>query len=284
MKRVVLFFIFLITSILTAEQTNYPKGKLKEVIKLGEDILIHTDTNPISKSYVNSKLQCVNCHRKGKNGKVGTSERIGTFVGTATAFPAYSKRYNDIISLQNRIDGCFQRCLGGDKSVVNTKVGIAVESYITWLSQGKPINMSSIAPRTPLKIKFWSKNRNKFKVFFKKVSHKNYINGKKLYEKKCALCHDKNGDGNGSFPPLWGKDKNGQWLSYTADGSMAKLPNGATWIQDNMPLGKPNTLTDQETVDITLYIDAQERADYKGFKVKDNFKKLGLNLDEIKGK
>jgi len=284
MKKLILSFVFLATSILAVGQAEYPKGKLEEVIKLGEDILIHTDTNPISKSYVNSKLQCVNCHRKGRNGKVGTSERIGTFIATATAFPAYSKRHNDIISLQNRIDGCFQRCLGGDKSIVNTKVGIAVESYITWLSQGKPIHMNGIAPRTPLKTKFWSDNVKKFKILFKKVTHKNYLHGKKLYEKKCASCHGKTGDGNGSFPPLWGKDKNGQWLSYTADGSMAKLQNGATWIQDNMPLGKPNTLTDQETVDIALYINAQDRADYKGFKVKDNFKKLGLNLDEIKGK
>ncbi len=284
MKKIILSVIFFTSSIVIAEQTIYPKGKLKEVIKLGEDILLHTDTNLISKSYVNSKLQCVNCHRKGKNGKVGTDRAIGTFIGTATAFPAYSQRYKDIISLQNRIDGCFQRCLGGDKSVVNTKVGIAVESYITWLSQGKPINMNSIAPRTPLKTKFWGDNVKKFKMLFKKVTHKNYLNGKKLYERKCASCHSKNGNGNGSFPPLWGKDKNGQWLSYTADGSMAKLQNGATWIQDNMPLGKSNTLTDEETVDITLYINAQERASYKDFKVKDNFEKLGLNLEKIKNK
>ena len=56
---------------------------------------------------------------------------------------------------------------------------------------------------------------------------------------------------------------------------MAKLPNGATWIQDNMPLGASKPLSDQEVVDITLYIDAQEREPNKGFKVEDNFKKLG---------
>jgi len=262
---------------LFAKDLNYPNGKLGEVVKLGEDILNNTDTNPLSKEYINSKLKCVNCHRKGDDGKVGTTKKIGTFIGTATSFPAYSKRYNDIISLQNRIDGCFSRCLGGDKSVVNTKVGIAVESYITWLSSGMDINMSSKAPRTPLKIEIWSKNRAKFKKLFKKVKYSNFLNGKKLYREKCASCHGLNGKGNNDFPPLWGKDKDGKWLSYTADGSMAKLPNAATWIQDNMPLNN-TTLTDDEVVDITLYINSQDRANYRGFKVEDNFKKLGIKM------
>ena len=62
---------------------------------------------------------------------------------------------------------------------------------------------------------------------------------------------------------------------------MAKLPNGATWIQDNMPLDNPN-LSDNEVVDITLYINAQPRVGYRGFKVEDNFKKSGLDLEVIK--
>ena len=144
--------------------------------------------------------------------------------------------------------------------------------------------MSSKAPRTPLKIKFWSTNRKKFKKMFKNVTHANYLNGKKLYENRCASCHGINGSGNQAFPPLWGKNEKGEWLSYTADGSMAKLENAATWIQDNMPFATPRSLTDQETVDITLYVNSNKRADYKEFKVKDNFKKLNLNLDSIIGK
>jgi thiosulfate dehydrogenase len=265
--------LFLIQIILNAQE--YPKGKLGEIVKLGEDIIIHTDTNSLSKPYINSKLQCVNCHRRGEDNRAGTTNKIGTFIGTATSFPAYSKRYKNIISLQNRIDGCFQRCLNGEKSVVNTEVGIAVESYITWLSTGLPINMSPLAPRTPSKIEMWSKNRKKFISLFKKVTHKNYFDGHRLYLNKCASCHGKDGQGVGTFPPLWGK------LSYTADGSMAKLPNGATWIQDNMPPNNSN-LTDSQTVNITLFINAQPRVSYRGFKIEDNFKKLGLDLNFIK--
>lgn len=264
--------LFLTISLMARE---YPQGKLGEVVRLGEDIVNHTDTNPLSKSYVRSSLQCSNCHRKGSDGRAGTAKTIGTFVGTSTSFPAYSKRHKDIISLQNRIDGCFLRCMNGTKSIVNTKVGIAVESYITWLSTGMPVKMSSKAPRTPLKIEMWSKNTKKFTALFKKASHQNYVNGKILYTNKCASCHGDDGQGKGIFPPLWGK------VSYTADGSMAKLPNAATWIQDNMPLNNAH-LTDEQTVAVTLYINAQQRPDYKGVTIEDNFKKLGLDLEKIK--
>ena len=165
--------------------------------------------------------------------------------------------------------------MNGTKSVVNTKVGIAVESYITWLSTGMPVKMSTKAPRTPLKIEMWSKNKKKFTALFKKATHQNYENGKVLYAKKCASCHGNNGQAESTFPPLCGNE------SYTADGSMAKLPNAATWIQDNMPLNNAH-LTDEETIEITLYINAQQRPNYQGISVEDNFKKLGLDLEKIK--
>jgi len=273
----IIFPLLLLTSLYAQQTTN---TKLQDVIALGEDIVNHTDTNPLSKKYVDSKLQCVNCHRKGKDNKAGTTNKIGTFIGTATAFPAYSKRHHDIITLQNRIDGCFLRCLGG-RSVVNTKVGIAVASYITSLSKGMKIQMSPKAPRTPLKQKMWSEGRKKFIKLFHKATHQDYLEGKKLYAQKCAACHGNNGAGNASTPPLWGKNNKGEWLSYTADGSMAKLPNAAVWIQDNMPLGNANTLSDTEVRDIVLYINSKPRKSYKGFKVEQNFKQMGLDFKTI---
>jgi cytochrome c len=50
-----------------------------------------------------------------------------------------------------------------------------------------------------------------------------------------------------------------------------------------MPFNQPRVLSDDEVVDITLYIDAQPRASYNGFEVKDNFIKLGLDIDKIRG-
>lgn len=85
---------------------------------------------------------------------------------------------------------------------------------------------------------------------------------------------------------------------------MSKLAKGAAWVQSNMPLGEGNTLSDQETADVVLYMNAQERADFdlkKGLlpkeemgyynskvleekhSVRSNFKILGLDIDEIRG-
>ena len=65
---------------------------------------------------------------------------------------------------------------------------------------------------------------------------------------------------------------------------MAKLPNSAVWIQENMPFQQGSSLKDSEVIDIVLYINAQERMIYNGVTLEDNFKKVGLDLKKIKTK
>jgi thiosulfate dehydrogenase len=45
--------------------TTYPPGPLGKLIKLGEDIVMHTNTHPLTKAYVGNKLQCKSCHLNG---------------------------------------------------------------------------------------------------------------------------------------------------------------------------------------------------------------------------
>jgi len=78
---------------------EYPAGELGRMVKLGEAILNQTDTHPMTKDLVGDKLQCKSCHLKGADGKPGTGDGIGTFIGTATAFPAYSKREKTVQTL-----------------------------------------------------------------------------------------------------------------------------------------------------------------------------------------
>ncbi len=80
----------------TGAPKTYPTGEVGKMVKLGEDILMHTDTHPLTKDMVGDKLQCISCHIRGSDGKPSTAHGISTFIGTATAFPAYSKREKSV--------------------------------------------------------------------------------------------------------------------------------------------------------------------------------------------
>lgn len=283
----------------------YPAGEVGKMVKLGEDILAHTDTHPLTKDLVGDNLQCTSCHLKGSDGKPGTGHGIGTFIGTATAFPAYSKREKTVQSLQDRINNCFMRSMNGKRPIIDTKASMAMATYITWLSTGMPMKMDTKRPCSPLNSERWAKNAKKFAKIQRKATHANYVNGQKLYEAKCASCHGMNGAGvQGAFPPLWGQNKDGRWLAYNTGAGLSKLNKGAAWVQSNMPLGQGGTLKDQEAADIMLYVDAQPRADFdlqKGLlpaskmgyynskvlhekhDVRSNFKQFGLDVDAIRG-
>jgi len=284
---------------------QYPDGELGKMIKLGEEISLHTDTHPLTKKYVDNKLNCASCHLKGSDGKPGTGTGMATWLGTATAFPAYSKREQTVQTLQDRSNNCFMRSMNGKRLPVDSKASIAIASYITWLSTGMTIKQDTKRPCSPLNSQRWAKAQKRFAKIQKKATHANYENGRTLYRAKCAMCHGSSGEGRGAFPPLWGKDKSGQWLSYNTGAGLSKLNKGPAWVQSNMPLGQGDTLSDQEAADVMLYVDAQPRADFdlrKGLdlpkgelgiynsnvskekhNVRSNFKAFGLDIDTIRG-
>ncbi len=284
---------------------EYPKGELGKMVKLGEDIMNNTDTHPLTKDLVGNKLQCKNCHLPGPDGKPGTADGISSWIGTAAAFPAWSKREKTVQTLQDRSNNCFMRSMNGKRPVIDSKASIAMATYITWLSEGIPVKMNAKGPWSTHNTKLYPESVKKFKTIQKKATHANYVAGEKVYKQKCASCHGVNGEGiSGTFPPLWGKDSQGNWLSYNTGAGMSKLDKGAAWVQSNMPLGQENSLSDQETADVVLYMNAQQRADFdlqKGLlpkekmghynsivleekhTVRSNFKALGLDIDEIRG-
>jgi len=287
-----------------AAPKEYPKGPVGEMVKLGEQILLHTDTHPLTKDFVGNKLNCASCHLKGPDGKPGTADGISSFLGSAAAFPAYSKREKAVQTLQDRSNNCFMRSMNGKRLIVDSKASVAIATYITWLSSGSSIKMNLKAPLSVHNMKLWPKNFKKFAKVQKKATHANYVNGQKLFDAKCASCHGKNGAGMGTFPPLWGKNAKGEWLSYNNGAGMSKLHKGAAWIQSNMPLGQGGSLKDQEAADIALYMNAQPHADFDLSKrlppkeemgiynsnvskethsTRSNFKDLGLDVDAIRG-
>ncbi len=55
------------------------------------------------------------------------------------------------------------------------------------------------------------------------------------------------------FPPLWGSN------SFNWGAGMHRVNTAAGFIKANMPLGKPNSLSDQEAWDVAAYINSFPR-------------------------
>jgi len=285
--------------------TTYPSGEVGKIVKLGEDIVANTDTHPLTKDLVENKLQCKSCHLVGSDGKVGTADGISSWIGTAAAFPAWSKREKTVQTLQDRSNNCFMRSMNGKRPIIDSEASVAIAAYITWLSTDMPIKMNEKGPWSAHNTKLYPKGVKHFKAIQKKATHANYVAGQEVYKTKCASCHGVNGEGIvGAFPPLWGKDASGKWLSYNTGAGMSKLDKAAAWVKSNMPLSQGGSLADQEVADVVLYMNAQPRADFDLQKmllpkeemgyynskvleekhtVRSNFKSLGLDIDTIRG-
>lgn len=218
------------------------------MVKLGEDIIMNTNTHPLTKDYVGDNLQCKSCHLQGGKGK----GRYSTFIGVATSYPAYSPREKAVVSLEDRILNCFMRSMNGTRPPVASKASIAMAAYITWLSSGLPVDQNPNKPigayNTP-----WPDPAIVKLVKSGKVDMKH---GKQVYDAQCAACHGADGQGVGAFPPVWG-DK-----SYNTGAGMANVIKGGSWVKYNMPLGNAH-LSDQDAVDVMAYVNSHERPSFK---------------------
>ena len=188
------------------------------------------------------------------------------------------------------------RSMNCKRPIIDTEASIAMATYITWLSEGLPIKMNPKKPVGSFYTDIWPMKKT-FAPMFKKVTHVNYVNGKKLYQAKCATCHAADGQGIAAFPPVWGTH------SFNTGAGLSKPVKMAAWMKYNMPFGNAN-LTNEEVVDITLYVDAQPRDEFslkerllpsdkmghynskvleEKHSVRSNFSALGLDVDVIRG-
>lgn len=218
-------------------ESHLPSGELGEMIKLGKTLVNQTNTRPLAKEYVGNDLRCSSCHLNG-----GADPKAATFIGVATAYPAYSPREQTVITLEGRVANCFMRSMNGTHPPLGSKVLVAITTYITWLSQGLPLEMNPSAPLGPYSFPKLTAN----------LSAANPTRGEELYKQKCGMCHGQNGEGVGSFPPVWGPK------SYNAGAGLAEPAKLAAWLKVAMPPGGPD-LNDLEAMDLGAYVDSQPR-------------------------
>lgn len=223
------------------QQHKLPEGKLGEVIRLGEAIVENTLEHPLSKAYVGNKLKCTSCHLNN-----GRHIWAGTFIGTATAYPAWAPREQRVITLEDRVLNCFMRSCNGVRPPMGSEVSVAVTTYISWLSNGLEIRQNGSRPIGPGAIKSLDL----------KAAAGDVSRGKMLYADRCAECHGADGLGDDANPPVWGPQ------SYNLGAGLSNSDHLAAWLKVAMPLND-ESLTDQEAVDIAVYVNSNERPKFE---------------------
>ncbi len=215
----------------------YPEGPLGEVVRQGEAIVEDTPNHPASRPYSGNALNCTSCHLDA-----GRHPDAASFVGVATAYPAYSPREGRVITLEDRIGNCFMRSCNGTRPPLGSEASVAVAAYITWLSQGQAMAMNPEKPLGP-------RHLPRPKVDPSKADPKE---GRALYADFCASCHGAQGQGYKRNPPVWGP------RSYNAGAGLATLDGLTSWLKASMPLDDP-FLSDDEARDLSAFLLSQPR-------------------------
>lgn len=217
--------------------SEIPKGKFGDMIKLGENIFRHPDI--YAKSYVGNHLRCSNCHLNA--GRLADSAPMWA---AYVAYPAYRSKNGKVNSFEQRLQGCFRFSMNGTAPKLGSKTLIALESYSYFLAKGAPTGDKLAGrgyPKLPQPALPFS-----------------YERGAVVYAQHCAACHGTNGEGQSSgghvvFPALWGPQ------SFNWGAGMGSIKNAAGFVYQNMPLGLPKSLTIQQSWDVAAYIDSQVR-------------------------
>lgn len=214
--------------------------ELQRVIRRGHDLFMNTQQ--LRGKNVFNSMNCSSCHMG--EGRLPFASPVWP---AAVILPNYRPKNDHVNSLEERIAGCFSYSMNGLPPEYGSDDMVALATYHQWLAKGVPIyqpggNMYGRGyPRLP-----------------EPAQGMDYERGKQVYEANCSICHAADGsglvqEGQEVFPAVWGK------RSYNWGAGIIRHFTLASFVKHNMPLGRPNSLSDQEAWDVAYYINSQER-------------------------
>jgi thiosulfate dehydrogenase len=216
---------------------SIPNDSLGNSIRRGLYILRHTrDSLP---SYAPGSLNCTSCHLDD-----GTRIEAAPLTGSFARFPKFMPRAGAVIPLADRVNYCFTRSLAGYRLPVESREMQDILAYLAYLSTGVPVGAHIAGTKGLLEVP--------------DTLTGDATRGATLFGTKCSACHGADGQGQATFPALWGP------RSYSIGASMARVERAASFIQHNMPFGQGGTLSWQEAFDLSAYINSHPRPDSPG--------------------
>ncbi|MEC7839342.1 MAG: c-type cytochrome [Chlamydiota bacterium] len=214
-----------------------PSG-IHDTVMLGFHII--SETPKYAADYVGDELSCTNCHFSAGNTTGGRNGSI-SLAGIAAAYPAYSGRSGKVITLPERINGCFQRSMNGKALPLDSREMDAMVTYLHWISKNFPVYQP--VPWRGLE-------------GIRSSREPDPALGEKTFQAKCALCHGKDGEGGIRIPPLWGP------TSFNDGAGMNRIDTFAAFIYSNMPYEDPS-LTKEEAYDVASYVTQKPRPKFE---------------------
>ena len=218
-------------SIKMPDELTIPDDEYGAAVRRGLQLANHTYKE--LPNNVGNQLNCTSCHLGN-----GSEAYAAPWNNMPSIYPIYRSRAGRVNTIQERINGCFERSMNGKALDLDSDDMNAMVSYMSWLSQDMPFGVSP-------------EGRGFVKV--NKELEPNPETGKKLFAEKCSVCHGADGegqyndDGTYLYPAVAG-DK-----SFNDGAGMARTYTAAAFIKGKMPFGQGNTLSDQEAVDIAAY-------------------------------
>lgn len=185
--------------------------------------------------YVGNGLRCTSCHLDA--GRRAT----GSWIGTFARYPQYNSRAGRVITIEDRVNGCFRRSMNGVALPADGPDMRDIVSYLAFLSWRIPGGHPAGA------------RPDRFAALRADTSA-----GRVTFGTECARCHGPAGEGTVVAPPLWGPH------SFNVGAGMARVRTAAAFIRDNMPFDRSGSLTDQQAFDVAAFVVAQPRPDFPG--------------------
>lgn len=194
---------------------------------------IITQTEKYGARYTGNRLRCTNCHLDA--GRKADALPLNV----SGMYPKWRSKNGRRNGIGLRIRECFVYSLDGIMPPEDSPEVMAIAAYISYLSYGEVIGKVPSGRGVP--------------TLQDTGYDPNPAAGKVIYENSCANCHGIDGQGIAAVPPLWGMD------AYNAGAGMANVRRAAGFIWANMPLGQGRTLTQQDALDVSAYINMQIR-------------------------
>lgn len=225
------------TGFVPPSAASIPDTPFGREVALGRRIFL--DPAKYAPAYVGNRLSCENCHIDA-----GRLANAAPLWGAWPMYPAYRRKNGRVNTYAERLQDCFRFGLNGKAPPLGDPVLVALESYSYWLSRGAPVGK-------PLPGRGYPKLPPPAKA-------PDYARGAAVFKRDCSLCHGADGQGRQVagrtvFPPLWGAQ------SFNWGAGMQRVDNAAGFIEANMPLGRGDTLSDQDAWDVAYFMDAHER-------------------------